>query len=272
MKRIIIAVFVIALIFQLPLQAAYLTNVPQTLKQPDGTILQCYATGDEYHNWLHDANNFTIIQDPVTGFYVYAAKSGSKLVATSFIAGKVNPAEAGLQPGLNLDPEEILRLSKDRYKIPNLKGSSGFNTTGSINNIVIFIRFSDQAEYTSSPSAYSSAFNSTVGVSMGEYFKEVSGTQLAISTSFYPGTTGSTVVSYQDSHPRNYYCKYNITTNPIGYQTEAEWTDREMVLLKTATEALKPEIEATGLDYDNDNNGQVDNVCFIIQGAVEAWA
>ncbi|MFA5816519.1 MAG: M6 family metalloprotease domain-containing protein [Bacteroidales bacterium] len=272
MTRIFIAVFVVTCFCNLSLQAAYLKNVPQTITQPDGTILKCFATGDEYHHWLHDANNFTILQDPVTGFYVYAMKSGSKLVPTSFIAGITDPTTTGLQPGVNLDAQEVQFRSKDMFRIPALKGSSDVTTTGTINNIVIFIRFNDQAEYTDPITKYSLAFNSTGSVSMVEYFKEVSGSQLTINTSLFPQTGGATVVSYQDAKTRNYYCKYNSVTNPTGYQNDSERSTREMTLLKDATEAVRSQIESTGLNYDNDNNGQIDNVCYIVQGSTDGWS
>ncbi|TSA34508.1 MAG: M6 family metalloprotease domain-containing protein, partial [Porphyromonadaceae bacterium] len=252
-------------------EAAYLKNVPQKRGQPDGKILNCFATGDEYFNWLHDANNFTIIQDSVTGYYVYAQKSGTKLVPTTLVAGVSDPASAGLQPGLSLDPDEIRSLRKERFKIPDLKGSAKIGTTGTINNIVIFIRFSDQSEYTTNLADYNSDLNASGNASMVRYFQEVSKTQLTINTSFFP-TSSNTVVSYQDTHARNYYCKYNATTNTIGYSTEAESTIREMTLLKNATIAVRGQIESTSLDFDNDNDGYVDNVCYIIQGATEGWS
>jgi M6 family metalloprotease-like protein len=251
-------------------QAAYLTNVPQKLVQPDGKVFHCFATGDERYSWLHDSNNFTILQDPVSGYYVYARKSGAVLVPSNLIAGVDDPSAAGLQPGLNADPEEIRRITKDRFKSPVLKGATDAKITGTINNIVIFIRFSDQAEYTSSTSAYNSVFNATGTLSMAEYFREVSKAQLAINTTLYPASTG-TVASYQDANSRDYYRVYNSITNPIGYKTESERRIREMTLLKDATESVKSQIEATGLDFDNNNDGQVDNVCYIIQGSAEGW-
>ena len=68
------------------LHAAYLRNIPMTLTQPDGTILQCFASGDEYFNYLHDENGYTIMRHPQTGFYVYAEKRDGKLVATNLVA------------------------------------------------------------------------------------------------------------------------------------------------------------------------------------------
>ena len=72
MKRIF-AFFLLMACFSLGnVHAAYLRNIPMTVTQPDGTILQCFASGDEFFNYLHDADGFTIIQHPQTGYYVYA--------------------------------------------------------------------------------------------------------------------------------------------------------------------------------------------------------
>ena len=72
--------------------AAYLRNVPMTLNQPDGTVLHCFASGDEYFNYLHDSNGYTIMQHPETGYYVYAEKRDGKLVATNYVASICDPA------------------------------------------------------------------------------------------------------------------------------------------------------------------------------------
>jgi len=45
------------------LQAAWLQNEPMVVSQPNGTEIHCFATGDEFYNWLHDADNYTIIQE-----------------------------------------------------------------------------------------------------------------------------------------------------------------------------------------------------------------
>ena len=93
-------------------QAAYLKDVPMTLTQPDGTVLHCFASGDEFFNYLHDENGFTIMQHPQTGFYVYADKRGGQLVATEFVAGRVDPASKNLKPFNLISPEEWMARRK----------------------------------------------------------------------------------------------------------------------------------------------------------------
>ena len=62
------------LIFQ-NTKAAYLEDVPTRITQPDGRILECFITGDEFFRRLHDKEGYTIIKHPETRWYVYAVRS-----------------------------------------------------------------------------------------------------------------------------------------------------------------------------------------------------
>lgn len=255
--------------------SAYLRNVPQTLNQPDNTVLQCFASGDEFHNWLHDANDFTIIRHPQTGFYVYAALVNDVVTATNYIAGQVNPASVGLAPGVNISGAEWLAKRNAFFAAtPEKSGvvSGGSKNTGNLNNLVVYIRFSGETEFTDLNSVYTNMFNNTTAGynSMNNYFKEVSYNSLFVNSTFYPIAPSSTVLSYQDIYNRNYYRPYNATTNPTGYNGSTERRLREHTLLKNAINAVKASIPTT-LNIDYDNDGYVDNICFIVKGAVDGW-
>ena len=103
------------------------------------------------------------------------------------------------------------------------------------------------------------------------YFNEASYGKLNVNTTFYPTTTGDTVVSYQDSLPRAYYQPYDKNTNPTGYVDDNDRTNREMALLKNAVDGVSSQIPS-GLNVDNDGDGYVDNVCFVVQGSPTAWS
>ncbi|MFA6484379.1 MAG: M6 family metalloprotease domain-containing protein, partial [Bacteroidales bacterium] len=251
--------------------AAYLEYVPQKITQPDGKIVNCFASGDEYYHWLHDANGFTIIQNPLTGFFVYADKTGDDLIPTNLIPGVDDPSRAGLKAGVNISDAKYREYFAGRFKEPATKSTRSYSNTGEFNNLVVFVRFSNQNEYTEPLTQYSTQFNSTGTVSMTEYFKEVSKSQLIINTTFYPTTTNTSIVSYQDSHSRKYYQRYS-GTNPDGYRTDNEATAREMTLLKSASEFVSAQVVASGIDYDHNNDGNIDNVCFIIQGPTDGWS
>lgn len=252
--------------------AGYLRNVPQIVTQPDGSRIHCFATGDEFHNWLHDENNYTIMQNHNNGYFVYAVIKDGKLIPSEYVAGIDDPVALGLERGVNLSSEEILEKKNKKLTSRMLKTSLKSLSSGTLNNIAIFIRFSDQSEYSDSYSYYDNSFNLPVGVSMKSYFTEVSSNQLSISSTLYPQSGGVHPVSYQDAFSRDYYMPYDATTNPIGYANDTESRQREHTLLKNAVNHVITQIEGSGLDFDLDNDNYIDNICFIIQGATAGWS
>ena len=262
--------FFLPVLFVSHINAAYLRHIPQMLRQPDGSILKCYASGDEFHNWFHDREGYTIIQDPETGYYVYADKTGETLIPSRQIAkssGLMNPS--GLEPYLNLSPKAILEKRNKRLSEMRVSGGYAAPNTGTINNIVIFIRFSDESEFTSNISVFEGKFNTNT-VSLKSYYTEVSYNQLTVNTTFYPPAVDDIVASYQDSYSRNYYRAYNASTNPIGYQTDEEAASREHLLIRNAILAIRDQVPS-GLNLDLDNDSQVDNVVFMVSGTPEGW-
>lgn len=248
--------------------AAPLENIPVTVTQPDGVVLNIFASGDEFYNWYHDKDNFTIVQDGKTGYYVYATLVNNKIAPTNFIVGRINPFFSGLAPGIRIPDEEILKI-RNEFLANSPKDMGDAPKTGKINNLVVFIRFSDQSEFTDSVAYYKRIFNdSTSGRnSMNNYFKNASYNKLSVVSTFYPVTTGTFVVSYQDSHPRSYYMPYDSVSNPNGYTSQAA---REHALLRDAVTYIASQVP-TSLNLDGDNDGRVDNVVFIVAGATTAW-
>ncbi len=250
--------------------AAYLSRVPVTVQQPDGTIIHCLATGDEFHNWLHDKENFTIVQDPQTGYYVYAVLQKGVLIPSQYVVGRVDPASTDLTKGVNLSPQ---RIAEERTAI--LRVGSGDShlapRKGQINQLVIFIRFSDDPAFAEGIQYYDSLFNARDPSSLSEYnyFREVSYQQLIVSSFLYPLPSGSATVSYKDTYPRGYFLPYNSVTNPLGYRGQYDgW--REDSLLRRAINAIKAQVPSD-LALDGDNDGNVDNICFIVYGKSSDW-
>ena len=247
--------------------SAYIKNVPVTLKQPDGTVIDCYVSGDEFHRRVHDIDNYTIIQDPVSGYYVYADLINDQLVPTPLIAGQHNPRGLALRPGYDIPPSD---MEVKRQSALKSAAAVANNTKGNFNNIVISIRFSDQEPTPLALTIYEENFNSPNDISLKSYFNEVSNNQLNVSSFFFPIPQNGTVLEYKDSYPRAYYMLYNEITNPQGYQG-GEGSRRERLLLKNALESVAEQIEASGIDFDSNGDGYIDNVIFIIQGDTDGW-
>jgi M6 family metalloprotease-like protein len=274
--------FFAAILFASTVEASYLKNVPQKLVQPNGIVVNCYATGDEFYHWMHDEDGFTIVQNPETGYFCYAILSGDDLIASPYIVGEIAPTTVGLKPNINIPSQKMGQIREQflgMEKAYRIKTSGRYverkkvNTTGTINNVVVYIRFSDESEYSTNQTAYTEKFNSTTpGVlSQHNYFSEVSYGSLNLTSSFLPVNNGINIVSFQDSHPRAYYMSYNATSNPIGYTNKDDRTAREHTLLQAAVNSVSAQLDA-GVNIDSDSDGNVDNVCFIVQGSSAGWS
>ena len=274
MKKIVI--LLVAFFSIISVYAAYLRDVPMTVTQPDGSILQCFASGDEYFNYLHDANGYTIMRNPKTGFWVYADKRDGKLVATDLVAGRVDPASKNLQPFNLISPQEwIARRKTWEEPAKPVQKRDYVPNHGTLNNVSIFIRFSDDSEFTNSYYDIDNMFNdvSDNAISLRSYFRAASYGAIEIPTTFYPGHNNEVIVSYQDTYPRSYFEEYNATTNTNGYQDDDERTEREFSLLERAVNYINANYPIpSNLDIDYDGDGYVDNVCFIVRGGVGAWS
>ena len=274
--RKIIGVLFVVLCFDVNCLGAYLTNIPMQITQPNGDTLTIYASGDEYYNWLHDTEGYTIVQNS-EGYYVYAQynENGDDIKASSYIVGKCNPHDVGLQPNItnrNKIIRSIMNQSRDNHLIEGYRNNRTYPTSGTINNIVIYIRFADQSEFTDPQTKYTNLFNNsaTSANSVYNYFKEVSYNQLNVNSTFYPTNNGTTILSYQDIHTRAYYLP---NSDPLaidsGYNNN-NYITRKLELLTRAINYVKSSIP-TSLNLDGNNDGDVDNVCFIIRGNNSVW-
>lgn len=160
--------------------------LPQEVQQPDGSTLTIYASGDEFHNWLHDKDFYSIIQDD-QGWYVYASQDGERVAPTELKVGRDLPSQRSLSPGVNLSQ----RLIKERYeRMASMRDYSNARSPhqGDFNNVVIFIRFSDDTEFTQQIGHYDSMFNNNAvnANSMKNYFQSASYGQLTVDSSLIP--------------------------------------------------------------------------------------
>ena len=261
-------IVVASFMFLLNVKAAYLEKIPIEIQQPDGMKLTVFMTGDEFYNWVHDDNGYTIVQDKNTGYYCYALLENNELKASQYIVGKSNPSQTTLTPYINISDEKIRKKRKENDM--RISRASNQGVTGLMNNLVIYIRFADQEEFTSKQGIYSDIFNNENTCSLKSYFKEASYNQLNIESAFYPLNNGDCIVSYQAPQNRSYYCPYDAISNPSGYKNVEEWRQREQGLLAVAVEFVKTQIPSS-LNLDCNNDGRIDNVCFIIKGGASPW-
>ncbi|MDR1346411.1 MAG: T9SS type A sorting domain-containing protein [Bacteroidales bacterium] len=262
------------------LWAAWIEHCPVTVTQPDGTEIHCFVTGDEYYQRVCDSAGYTLIRDPQSGWVMYAFVRNDSLLPSGYRVGAVDPTTLGLTPNQDISPSLKTAIRQQFWdNTPKQKKSfsplNGTNTrTGTLNNIVIYIRFADEPEYTRIRKNVEIYFNDTAkGQSLYSYYRDISNGQFHIISTFFPETTDTLILSYQDTNVRAYYQPYDQTTNPIGYTDYEERSKREQFLLHNALLAVQSQIEAqfstAQLDYNGDN--LVDNICFVIKGNVGDW-
>ena len=263
------------------LWSAPLRNVPQTRIQPNGDTLRCFASGDEFFHYLHDADGYTIVLDTATGYYTYAIRDGEQIKASTHVAGKADPANLRLSkqalPSV-AKQREIVSANRERYRIDSPSRLSDISKApptyapnrGTFNNLVVFIRFGDEPETIfDQPLAYFDDMCNGA-VSLRSYFQEASYGLMDLQSTFYPPPNGTTVLSYQDAHPRGYYLPYSAA-NPSGYRNDSQMTEREHGLLANAVTAIASQVPADLL-IDSNNDGEVDDVSFFISGASGNWS
>ena len=91
---------VILIVWLSLLQGTFLENIPVNLLQPDGSKISCFSSGDEYYVRLHNAEDYTIIQNADDGYYYYAQLLNSEVVPTHYRADQPIPETADLQAGV----------------------------------------------------------------------------------------------------------------------------------------------------------------------------
>lgn len=251
---------------QIKVSAAPIKDAQIKLTQPNGQAIKCYASGDEFYNYLHDSNGRAIVKDEKTGYYVYGKYVKDKVMPSR---ERVTEEKSEVLKDIKTDSRVNMgdvkapmdEIEKQREMLGANKSTQRTKNIGKLNNIVIFIKFSDQDEITRNFSTYDRQFNAQNQASLSNYYKETSYNQLDVNTTFYPKAQGDKVLSYTDSHPRSYY--ENVSQNQRG--------PREQALLKNAVNDVKNQIPKE-LNVDSDNDGKVDNVCFIIKGASTGWS
>lgn len=274
-QTVAIICFSFCLLFIFPLDAfpAPYEWEPYVITQPDGQKFNCYVSGDEYFNWIHDAEGYSIIQ-AADGYFCYADEENGRIFASKYRVGSINPESAGLRKWIKISREAYLAKQKalrnppkpDRGKSPQ---------TGGMNNIIIYIRFAGEDEIATTRQTYDNLFSPASGVTLKSYFQEVSYGQLTINSSHYPTCSNpdSSNASYQDSHPRAYFQPYDATLNPTGYQGDSERTLREHQLLADAVNWINANSPVpSSVNVDADGDGYVDNVTFMVKGNAGAWA
>lgn len=91
-----------------------------TLYQPDGTQLKVRGWGDQYHAVFETLEGFTVVQDPVSGFYHYAQLSSDHedLKPIGMRPGTGDPSLLGIAPGARVTRAAAMAKASEHSGMP----------------------------------------------------------------------------------------------------------------------------------------------------------
>jgi M6 family metalloprotease-like protein len=94
-----------------------------TFTQPDGSQIKVRGWGDQHHAVFESADGFTLVKDPVSGFYHYAAVSsdGTELEATGIRAGVLDPKTLGLPESVRINRDAVKAKAEMSANLPRTK-------------------------------------------------------------------------------------------------------------------------------------------------------
>ena len=180
--------------------------------------------------------------------------------------------------GFNAPGDTISLLMPPRppqnYKsAPHIRLSRNEQMT--LTNLVIFIRFADDPEFTESLEPIDQMFNDSTPntISVYNYYNTTTYGKINYHTVFTNNIQNSTIISYQDPMPR-WYFQPESETNPGGYppQTMGITNPREEELLIRALQYVDSlQLVSPNTNLDGNGDGFIDNISFIIKGDVGGW-
>lgn len=212
-----------------------------TFTQPDGTTLDVRGWGDQRQATFETLDGYTVVKDPISGFYDYATVSDDReyLVPTGIRAGVVSPKGFGLTKGVRISGPASrakaqfvgpLTPSKSRWEIrreerrallragammPGIHPAPPTRTTvGDFVGLTILVQFPDVVgtipreeieAYCNQPGYRGFGNNGSVF----DYFRDNSGGKMRYTNLVTP--------YYTAKRPRSYY------TNPIIQQPKRAW-------------------------------------------------
>jgi len=176
-------------------------------------------------------------------------------------------------PTDTISPMMPPRPPQNRNMAPHIRLSRTEPTT--LTNLVIFIRFADDPEFTESLEPIDQMFNDTTpnNISVYNYYKTMTYGKLNYRTIYTNNIQNSTIVSYQDSMPR-WYFQPESETNPGGYPPQAMDTinpREEKLLIRALHYVDSMHLVDYSTNLDGNNDGFIDNISFIIKGNVGDW-
>ncbi|MFP6582803.1 MAG: M6 family metalloprotease domain-containing protein [Candidatus Hydrogenedentota bacterium] len=239
-----------------PFQAAAISANPNPIfdTQPDGTPIELHLKGNDKFHWYEDVNGYTVVEE--AGAYFYATlDSKGDLSPTALQVGKSDPANAGITPRILPSATRIAEVTDARQPLfdPAAAPPQAITPSGTIKNIVILLRFSDQLGRTLPTNGnFDTLFNAVGG-----------------DPTYAP--TGSVA----DAYFENSYGTFTLDSTVYGWvdvpNTQAYYANGQSGLSSKIWELIQDGLNAADAlidfsQFDSDTDTFVDSITFVHSG------
>lgn len=240
-----------------------------TVNQPDGSIFPASIQGDEFQGWIETVSGYTIVFNPFSKLYEYAAPGPHNIPIPSGIGVLPNQLPPAYSKGLRppRDHESELNMRELLAQVRSEQGDGNgfadwtpFPVSGNKKLLVVLVNFADRSLTTTAGTWNSKIFDTAAGVkSVANYYKDNSYGKLTLIPTPHtqPGNpAGIVTVTIANRHPN---CSFNNDTTCKNAQMDVF----NAALAKTAEYVDFPAL-------DSNKNSSLENsevvIYFILAG------
>jgi M6 family metalloprotease-like protein len=147
-------------------------DIEESLPQPDGQVIWAKRFGDEHVNGFKTLDGYLILQNPSTGYWVYAAPGSSgESVPSDRVVGRDEPV--GIPKGLRQTQLQGAASPSARLFSAASASSPAAPNLGGQPILVLFVDFTPSVRVGSTPANWNSRFFGATG-SVKKYYEETS--------------------------------------------------------------------------------------------------
>ncbi len=226
------------------------------MPQPDGTLVTINLVGDEFYHFNTTADGYTIVLNDL-GAYVYAQRDGMGLSASNVLAHDEGHRSADERAFLStltkrmVDEGSIARAQVQRVK--RNVDLSNFDLAN-FRGLVILIDFADQKFTAEDPKAFYTEMFSTQN--FDHFIDPMSGREVNV--------LGSVRDYFKDQSNGAFNPPFDVYGPYSSTRTAVQCNRNSASIFKAALKAANDEVDFSR--YDNNNDGRVDMVYFLVAG------
>ena len=262
MERRRVAAFVVAVVSLLwgsVVFGAPASPFPVVFTQPDGREITVYNRGDEFLRWVETPDGYTIVKNPETRFWEYAAASGDVLAPSGVVYGEAVPPPSGASP--HMTPKKD---PSPRYRDRDARG--GWPQTpvsGTRKILVVLVGFRDR-ELTLEDSVWENMFFGKTG-SVARYYSDQSYGKLKVLSALGGTKIVSVTLDADDANDGNH---------PEGFidkgDNDTQHKNETAFLNSVIAKAAAKKVDFASFDANKDGRITPDELCvYLVVGGFE---